>query len=251
MKQDFSFAGTWLSELGGRIKESPKYEIAERDIELVEIPGRSGDVFLDKKRYKNVPFERSIAFVNDRKLPTRQQIEKAIDWLGYNIGYQEFRDTLHPRAFTNAVLLNASEVIRDLPRLTTAKLSFNREPFWFSDEGQRWYSFGQKNSIKLSNPYQFESDADFIISALPCTTDININGIFYKNVTFSEETPTFLIDRKINQIVLINLDTKRYKVVTGGFPLPLSHGENEIVIEFSNKNISLTEVKIKPNWRFL
>lgn len=121
--QDLYYGGHWLSEFGGRLTQLPQIEIAEYDCELIEIPGRSGDIVLDNKRYKNVPFSREIRLANKERLPTRQQIDRFIKWIAYLRGYQEFRDTQHPNCFTQAVLQNTNEVVRELPRLTKTTLN--------------------------------------------------------------------------------------------------------------------------------
>ncbi|MGN0489399.1 MAG: hypothetical protein ACI4HO_09080 [Ruminococcus sp.] len=252
IKQDIYFAGTWLSDLGGRLKDLPTIEIAERDVELIEIPGRSGDIVLDKKRYKNVEFSREISLINRmRNTPTRDQIQKAISCFCYKIGYQEFRDTQHLGAFTKAILLNTSDVIRELPRFTTAELKFSRIPYWYTDEGQIWiYLEGTTTRTKeFYNPYQFSAEADYSITCSPGNTDIVINGVRY-SATFTEDYDTFYVDTFQKQLMLIN-NLGDYKALSGVFPSELQPGNNTVSIVIENKSIVVREMKVKPNWRFL
>lgn len=256
--EDFYYGGKWLSELGGRLTQKPQIEIAERDCELIEIPGKSGDVFLDNNRYKNVEFTRSVGFVNRHCLPTRQQINKFIEWLGYQIGYQEFRDTQHPNSYTKAVLLNMGEVIRDLRNYTTTTLKFSRIPYWYDDFGQNYINVPNDNKINIYNPRQLKADADFRIYAKPCTTDIYINindsSFLYPNIEFTNDLTCFSIDQEHEQIILINYDTGFYRPIEGRFPRNLRPDRyNEIKFTFSLNNFEeyREQIIVKPNWRYL
>lgn len=255
MKQDLYFAGTWLSELGGRLNELPKIEIAERDCEFVEIPGRSGDIFIDNNRYKNVDFSRKITLINrtnrTRIFPTREQIEKAIFSFS-KIGYQEFRDTQHLGAFTKAVLLNFSDVSRELPMLSTATLQFNRIPYWFSDEGQQWIYMEDDatHTIRVYNPYPFTAEADYYITCSGGTTDITIGGITYKDIDFDIYS-TLYINNTNKQIIGFTPNTRITRNLSGSFPAELTSGYNTINIIISNSEVTLKSARVRPNWRFL
>lgn len=248
--EDFSYGGIWLSELGGRLMENPKREIAEYDIEFVEIPGRSGDIVLDKKRYKNVQFSRKIGLVNREQLPTKQQLDKLVEWLGYFEGYQTFRDTMHPNAFSLAVLTNAAEVLRELPRLSTSTLNFNRIPFWLSDEGQKYIDFPSTNSVDVVNPFKLDAAPEYRIYALPCNAQVTIDSCTY-NVTFTSAQNCLLIDCFNKEIKLVGENSET--PVDGSFPPDIKPREAKTVTFTFNSGFSQyrQKVQMKPNWRFL
>ncbi len=257
--EDIFFAGHWLSEFGGRLTASPQKEIAEYDYEMIEIPGRSGNIYLDNNRYKNVPMQREINLVNKTRIRSSQQVDKFLDWIAYARGYQEFRDTLHPRASTRAVLQNIGEVVREIPRLHRSVLSFDREPFWYSDDGQIYRQArltDNKYTVELINPYGLAAAASYQISMQPCTASIRIsvNGsiAYYENLTFSAELNSLFIDGKNQQVMLKNGATIRRLNVDE--PAALAPNEKNIVEIYFADSSSLqyvTSVRACPNWRFL
>lgn len=260
---DLFFAGHWLSEFGGFITDKPQYEVAERDSEMVEIPGRSGDLYFDKNRYKNKEFERNIGFKKRAGLPVEKQIENIIAWLAYAGGYQKFTDTLHKGYSTRAVLTNLNDVIRNSQRLTSTAFHFNRLPYWYSDEGQIPLPINlspQTAEIELFNPeletaapiFKFKSTSN---QAQPNYVTLNINdGEFEEtyNFTFGHPYKTnlteFIIDLEQKQIYLRNPKTGDYEYVYGDLPPELPTGKSTITVGVGNGQI---KGFIIPNWRRL
>lgn len=157
MSYDFKFAGVALSELFGVTTERPDREIALYDGELVSISGRSGDVYNDNKRYKNVVMMRKIGFGHRALARTPETVGRLISWLGYNQGYHEFEDTDHPGLVTYAAITNFEKVQTFLSRFHTAPVKFSRVPFWFEKDSlnpivlSTWTEMS--HGVKLFNPY--------------------------------------------------------------------------------------------------
>ena len=259
-KQDFYFAGHWLSEFGGRLAQSPQIEFAEYDSELIEIPGRSGDIYLDNKRFKNVPFARKITLVNRTRYPSIQQIEEFRDWIMNARGYQEFRDTQHPNCFAKAVLTNTSELLRDLPKLTDLTLNFNREPFWYTFTG--YYAIElerdtQMFSVDLKNPEKYEAYPDFKIVASDAATvalNISINGVSNTyNVQFTNDYKTLVFNRELGQIFLLHNNQRNIQVIDGDLPGTLApmYDNTVIISAYLSEFNHLSSATITPNWRHL
>lgn len=258
---DLFFAGHWLSEFGGFITDKPQYEIAERDMEIVEIPGRSGDLCFDKNRYKNKDFERNVGFKKCAGLPVEKQIENIIAWLAYASDYQKFTDTLHKGYSTRAVLTNLGEVLRNSQRLSSTLLHFSRLPFWYSDEGQIPRTIPlvqQMGEIELYNPepltaspiYRFTSTSKQAQSNF-VTLYINSEEYTY-NFTFGHPYETnlteFIIDPEQKQIYLRNPKTGDYEFVNGDFPPELPTGKTTITLSVGNSQV---KAEVIPNWRRL
>lgn len=260
--QDLYFGGHWLSEFGARLADAPQKEIAEYDFELIECAGRCGDVYLDNNRFKNVPLARKVKLANKRRIPTRQQIDKFVEWIAYLRGYQEFRDTQHPGSFTFAVLQNTSEIIRNLPRLYETTLNFNREPYWYTDEGQRVIELAQNADgvfeIEVDNPEPLDATPDYVIEVQPCTVQlvIGVNGtnILLPEITFDSEWTTLKVDNKSGQILLYDSDGIRRKPINSRFPNALPANQHSSIQVFSDSsafNQFISSVKMFPNWRHL
>ena len=261
---DLFFANKWLSELGGFCTDKPQYEVAERDCEIIEIAGRSGDLYVDNNRYKNKDFERNIGFKKMHAMPVDKQIESIIGWLAYAHGYQKFSDTLHKGYFTRAILKNIGDVIRNSQRLSSTSLQFNRLPFWYSDLGQipvpLLELYSQSDATVLFNPeplpaapvYKFISTSN---QAQPNYVTLNINdGEFEEtyNFTFGHPYGTnlteFIIDTNRKQVYLRNPVNGNYQYVHGDLPPELPAGKNSIEIGVGNYQLTAA---IIPNWRKL
>ncbi|MBO4506898.1 MAG: hypothetical protein J5728_10770, partial [Lachnospiraceae bacterium] len=130
-KYDFKFGDYWASELGAVSTKTPGIEIAQRDFDMVQIPGRDGDDYIDNGRYENVNITRSISFIGYQYLSVKDKTANFINTFAYLQGYQTFEDTDHDELVTEAVLTNFNEISRKLRTLNTATLKFSRKPFWF------------------------------------------------------------------------------------------------------------------------
>ena len=101
---DFSFNGQHLSDLGAVITDRIQYPISEREMELIPIPGKSGDVILDKKRFKNIPLAYKIShvptFSDD---PGRHFAFRLSEWLTSSYEYGILRESYTPGYFYKAV----------------------------------------------------------------------------------------------------------------------------------------------------
>ena len=154
MGYDFTFAGQSLSDFFGVTTARPPREIAERDFEMIKIPGRSKLEYIDNKRYENVNMTREIGLIRRPLNAPETIVEDIIDWLTYSQGYQEFEDTDHPGMVTYAVLTNFNEVQTLLRRYYKAKLKFSRVPYWYDKSGlQRQAAADPSVGIQLQNPY--------------------------------------------------------------------------------------------------
>lgn len=63
MLLDFRFNNRYLSEFGCAILEPPIRSFPIKDIEAVEVPGRSGNLIIDKGRYKNITIKYKVATI--------------------------------------------------------------------------------------------------------------------------------------------------------------------------------------------
>lgn len=241
---DFTFNGTSLSSLGGRIVQTPVHYVASRNVEFIKIYGQSGDEVIDNDSYDNVDFTVKIAFLPRLTQQTAQNLAKAvIDWLApLQNGYYIYRDTLNPRYFTKAILKNFNEVRRDLRTVLTATLKFNRVPYWYSDSGLTPLTF--TDQALLVNPEVYTAEPIITLTAARTLNNIKlyINGV---------ET-AFNIGSQYSNIFDC-VEKQNYKIVNGekvylstNLPPDLGAGENLIALSSSQVTCSIV-----PNWRRL
>lgn len=76
---------TYLSGAGA-------FELPERDVEKVEIPGRNGDLFIDNGRYKNVEITYPVIIMEDFEINKRNLVWE----FSKESGYKRLEDTFSP-----------------------------------------------------------------------------------------------------------------------------------------------------------
>lgn len=263
--QNFKFGKHWLSQFGGRLLESPKIEIAQRAVEIIEIPGKDGSLFQDLGYYKNVEFERKIGMLSPLAgVTSKELIDSFINWLGYSIGYQEFRDTQHNGFFTKAILTNFESVERELRIYSSATLKFNRLPVWYSDAGQveKTFTINTANrAFKLLNPYQLDAKYFLKIYTETSKTSTVQLGINYQGFCFHKPSGYDYVEIDLENLTVksVNSSNKSTKVEPPGtymqyplnrIPLSLQPGENIVTFDSTQSNPPV-KIEIIPKWRKL
>lgn len=96
----FWFAGHCCREYGIYVSGENTFNGPERGYELVSIPGRSGDLIRDNKRYKNITVSYP-AFIHRDFL---RNTDAARAWLlGSPMKYQQLEDDYHPDEYRMAI----------------------------------------------------------------------------------------------------------------------------------------------------
>ena len=92
MKHFFTFDGELSIDVNTYLASSTMFDASERDVEMVEIPGRNGTVIYDNGRYKN--FSASVYCY----IPSNMQtyVDALRNWLLSKVSYCRYEDTLHP-----------------------------------------------------------------------------------------------------------------------------------------------------------
>ncbi len=248
---NFYFNGRWLSQFGGRILTTPQYEISQRDIERIEIPGKDMEILQDNGRYKNVDFKRKIAMLPYLTESTaRQLVGSLINWLTSSNRYQIYRDTYNPGYFTKAYLVKPDEILCELPSLLTTTLNFSRVAYWYSDKGQQAQELTKDVTLKLYN--NEKTAAKPIIKVI-------------RNPSISSDLAAKLIinSKEINLLcpygydyAVLNGETMQYiayaadgssTFVSDTLPPDLQSGTNTVTLTMNRAQ----SVSIIPNWRRL
>lgn len=95
MKNHLIFNGRRSSDFGLYISGSGVFNAPERDVEVVEVAGRNGNLILDNGRFRNITVAYP-AFIS-RDFP--RLAAAARDWLCASSGYHRLEDTYYPDYF--------------------------------------------------------------------------------------------------------------------------------------------------------
>lgn len=132
----FSFNGRTLSELGAVITEPPHYEVAVRELENISIPGKSGDIIIDKERFKNVLLKYKVTHVPTLSDLRSDEFVTALSaWLLTVYNYCELRDTYNAGYFRKAFCTSIGSPTAETSNAVETTITFDCAPFWYSDSG--------------------------------------------------------------------------------------------------------------------
>ncbi len=260
------YNGQSLRDLGFAVKNHPVHSVAERDLEFVSVVGRSGDQIIDNYRYKNVdipPYEINMLDF-DRLQNTDENERRLIDWLMTGDGcYKRFEDSTVPGYFCNAICTNIGEIRRnDINGFLNTSIQFNREPFWYSNEGQNALEFeGLRNheTITVFNPERYYSQP-YIKISINMNIDVSgfpkltVNGKLYSlHMDCFKDFTSIEIDSEKADVFSGNVD-RNYDANFDYFPI-LQPGENTISMAIRDNYIHVDDVvfdiKVIPRWRRL
>jgi Phage-related protein len=245
MIHDFEYNGRKLSELGAVISENPHYALSVRELNFDKIPQKSGDIITDKKRFKNLSVTYNVTSVPTFANITEQSFVNTLsEWLLSTYEYGILRDTYSVGYFRKAVVTGITEPSVIVSGVVSAKVTFNSDPFLYSDIGINTISLTSANnaaSATIINPEQWDSEPI-----------IKINGsgnfsVSVGNVSFNlTGVNNYIIIDKPNEDVYDSGGSCNDKL--SGLYLPtLKAGENNITITGNNS----FSIDITPNWRRL
>ena len=92
------YDGKSSKDFGLYISGSGTFNAPQRDVELVEVPGRNGTLTIDKQRFQNIIIEYP-AFIREK---FRTYTDAAREWLLAVPGYRRLEDSYHPDEYRMA-----------------------------------------------------------------------------------------------------------------------------------------------------
>lgn len=237
------------------IAEKNIYSAPQRDVEMIHVPGRNGDVLIDKGGWNNVDVSYTVQFVGlPEKAPTLRR------WLQAT-GYHVLRDSYQPGYFRYGVFtskMNPEEIARQVGRL---QLIFSCKPFLYraytnaSTQDKLSITINESNaiitsgpvdmltvssgSIKVRNPAAYASQPYIKITAGSGDVSLSIGN---KEYSFTGIDGYIEIDSELMSAykgsTLCN-----DKILFTSFPV-LEPGNNTIQV-----SSGITKVEIIPRWR--
>ena len=228
-----TFGGVQSNQYGVWISGAGTYDAPGRDLEYIQIPGRSGDLIVDNGRYTNIEivYPAYIADDFDTKFDTFRALMLS------KKGYQILTDTYHPDEFRLAALSGGlSAETGAYNKIGGFDLTFNCQP-------QRWLYSGLvvttlSSSGSISNPTNYASKPNIRVYGYG-----NI-GIGSNTITVASHGLQYIdIDCQAMDAFCGAVNANSYVTITGDdFPV-LSPGANNISLSGNISNIQIT-----PRW---
>lgn len=236
----FCFNGITSLEKGAIIAKGGKnsYNGAERDIEYIEIPGRSGALIIDNGRYLNLDIQYSLILLSDIEDGMALLARGLKEWLLSQVGYYKLWDTYDPCYFRYAAYKGGLDIAQEIPTLGDTTVTFTCKPFRYSLVGDKTITLTAATTI--TNPERFPS--------LPY---IKVYGS--GDVVLTVKSQTFGI---LSVDGAIEIDSEMMNVYNGSVAQN-DHWESDQFPSFSpGENViswtgDVSKIEIIPRWRTL
>lgn len=236
MRQWFIFNGKSSKDFGVYISGLNTFGAPERDVDIISISGRNGDLTIDNGRYKNIDVSYP-AFIFDR---FDNNIEGLRNFLLSQSGYKRLEDTYHPNEYRLARYKSGltPKVIDEL-YAGEFDLTFDCYP-------QRYLKSGDQTITMTADGSLFNEYAQIakpIIRAYG-TGSFTVGDV---TVTINSADDYTDIDCELQEAYKDDLTTNCNANITlddGVFPSLIS-GDNAISID------GITQLDIKPKWWIL
>ena len=212
------------------------YNGAQRDVTVIEVPGRDGNLIIDNGRYKNVPIRYDLAIVPGMTPFDFAELAQIIkDWLLPDAGYHELWDDYDPRYYRLGAYTGSVDIEQELTSLGSCSLSFDCKPFRYSVEGQQAVTLTAAGTLYNGEVY---ASKPYIKVTGSGDITLTINGTDYEldDVDGYIELDSELMD------AYKGTSNQNSKLTAGDFP-KLIPGLNSI-----SWTGTVTSVSIVPRW---
>ena len=196
IRHSIIFGGVDSADYGIYIGGEGVFNAPQRDVEMIEIPGRNGAFALDRGRFKNIEVTYT-AINHEPDLATfSANLEAFRNALASQKGYQRLTDTFHPDEYRMAAFVNGLE-IEPIEYNTAAEfeVTFDCKPQRFLTSGEAAVTVSSGDAI--TNPTLFDAPPLLEIEGYGI---VSFNGYEIDNaaIPFGEYDLTYTYNRSGN-----------------------------------------------------
>lgn len=231
----FYYDGISSADYGVYISGDSVYNAPARVYEMVDIPGKNGQLAIDQGRFENIEVTYPAFMFTDSQTDFALKMRDLRAWLMSYKGYQRLEDTYHPDEYRLAIFKSGLEAgPTHYNEAGGFELTFDCKPQRFLKSGEEKITVSSGDT--LENPTPFES--------LPLIEVTGQGSLFINDEEIViADNDTKYIDSELMDVYAIVDDeivSKNNKVVLGSFP---KLGEDTEITW-----TGLTSVKITPRW---
>lgn len=192
------FNGISSKEYDIQVEHPPGYQTPERDCDIIHVPGRNGDIIIDKHSYKNVERTYEIA-VGSIDKDFVSLVNPISEWLNSGNGYYRLEDSYEPEYYRIAMFNDAITIENIMFHGGRTTISFNCKP-------QRFFKSGDMPIVFKAFKTTTNEKLNILINALRNINDDVPYRISYDEITMNivKENRTIEISSDIqNQMSFI------------------------------------------------
>lgn len=237
------FAGVRSDDMNLIVEHYPAKVFPERSYEVIEVPGRDGDVVIDNGNFKNYRQTYSV-FINsnDPDEAIMQRISSKIaEWLLSNPGYQRLEDSYDPEFYRMAYYSGGTNFSNFFNTYGRGSLEFTCAPRRYYKSGDEQLTLTSGSTIYSPSVFKADPIIEFV-GVVNTTSTITVNG---NSVSFSiDNLPTPVIVDVENHTAKHG-NGQRITMSSGNYEdLKLIHSDAGNTISFTN----ISSFKITPRW---
>ena len=186
----FTFDGEKSTDYGVAILGEGVFNAPERDVEMITIPGRSGQFVLDNGRFENIEVTYPANLIADSEADFAEALSDFRNMLCSKRGYVRLQDDYHPDEYRMAVYKSGLDVDEKVLRAGEFEITFDCKP-------QRWLTSGETavavtSGDTLTNPTLFEASPLLEVGGSGSIQfngyDIEFEGIPYGEIVICPHT---------------------------------------------------------------
>lgn len=213
-------------------------EAPARDIQMIDIPGKSGSLIIDNNKYRNVDMVYDFVFLSSIETMVKTVKNALLTATGYN----RFLDNNYPDdTYLATVKEDLDPVFTPDRALAKMRVTFNRKPQRFLTSGQTAQTFtnsGSGSSVyQLTNPGSQPSQPLLKIFG---TGPVTING---QTIYISAADEYTMVDCESMECYKDSVSKNGNVTLTNNKFPTLAVGSNSISL-----NAGITKVEITPRW---
>lgn len=168
----FTLDGENSADYGLYISGDAVYDAPERNLELVDIPGRNGALAIDQGRFENIEVTYPAGIFADNQQDFAEKVDAARNWLGSKHYYVTLTDDYHPEYYRMALFrsgLSVSPVAYN--RAGSFQIKFECKPQRFLVSGDDpWEQAGNYQTLTDENSVDLQNESGVDIEG--ATTEI-------------------------------------------------------------------------------
>lgn len=165
------FDGIDSRDFGIYITGEAVFNAPERDVEMIEIPGRNGAFALDKGRFSNITVTYPAGMFGDTEADFAQGISDLRNALASRKGYCRLEDEYNPDEYRMAVYRSGLEVTPAQLKAGEFNITFDCQPQRYLKSGQSEIAVSDGGTV--TNPTYFDAHPLLRVKGYG---DINSNG---------------------------------------------------------------------------
>ena len=152
----FTFAGQYSGTYGVYIQEPAVFDAPERDVEMIAIPGRNGELVLDKGRFHNIEVTYHCALpASSGQADFISGVASFRNMLASKVGYQRLSDDFNTSEYRMGAFVSGLSVNSVNVESGTFDVVFNCKPQRFLTSGET--ATAVSSGGKVTNPTLFNA----------------------------------------------------------------------------------------------